>query len=197
MRFFLDIKEGLIDIKNMLLEQNYRPFIRPVVVVLIVGIVVSILNNRAETKILEMRRKVDAQQAEVENEVEYRESKSAYERLVKEVPPVDKKNEWLLAEMVSIFSKLGVEATRTGKHVLEDSDIFTLSSVNVEAELDYAQLGKMVEAIESNKYFMRISDLTVTRADGSLGKVQINMKVHTVFVNDPNQPAVPTPTEAN
>lgn len=184
MRFITDIQDGLIDIKNMLLEQNFRPFIRPVLVVLTVAIVVSILNNRSETKILEMKRKVEAQQAEVENEVEYRESKGIYEQLVKQLPPADKKNEWLLAEMVSIFSKTGVESTRTGKHNLEESDIFTLSSVNVEAELDYAQLGKMVEAIENNKYFMRISDLTITRADGSLGKVQINMKVHTVFVNE-------------
>lgn len=197
MKFFLDIKDGLMDIKNMFLEQNFRPFIRPVVVVLLFGIVVSISNNRAETKILEMRRKVDAQQAEVENEVEYRQSKSAYENLIQQLPPAEKKNEWLLAEMVSIFSKVGIEATRTGKHVLEDTDIFTLSSVNVEAELNYGQLGKMVEAIESNKYFMRISDLTVTRADGSLGKIQINMKVHTVFVNDPNQPAVPSSDSDN
>ncbi len=188
MRFITDIQDGLIDIKNMLLEQNFRPFIRPVLVVLTVAIVVSILNNRSETKILEMKRKVEAQQAEVENEVEYRESKAVYEKLVKELPPTDKKNEWLLAEMVSIFGKIGVESTRTGKHNLEESDIFTLSSVNVEAELNYSQLGKMVEAIENNKYFMRISDLTVTRADGSLGKVQINMKVHTVFANDEAQP---------
>ncbi len=193
MRFITDIQDGLIDIKNMLLEQNFRPFIRPVLVVLMVAIVVSILNNRSETKILEMKRKVEAQQAEVENEVEYRESKGIYEQLVKQLPPTDKKNEWLLAEMVSIFSKIGVESTRTGKHNLEESDIFTLSSVNVEAELDYSQLGKMIEAIENNKYFMRISDLTVTRADGSLGKVQINMKVHTVFVNEEAQ----TPTAAS
>lgn len=188
MRFITDIQDGLIDIKNMLLEQNFRPFIRPVLVVLMVAIVVSILNNRSETKILEMKRKVEAQQAEVENEVEYRQSKETYERLIKNLPPTDKKNEWLLAEMVSIFSKIGVESTRTGKHNLEESDIFTLASVNVEAELDYSQLGKMVEAIENNKYFMRISELTVTRADGSLGKVQINMRVHTVFVNEEPQP---------
>jgi Pilus assembly protein, PilO. len=183
MKFFTDMKDGFEDIKNMLLEQNYRPFWRPVTVVLLVGIAVSILNNHSQSKIADMRRKVDAQQAEMENEVEYKNSKALYEKLVQQLPPVEKKNEWLLSEMVNIFDKVGVEATRTGKHDLEDSDIFTLSSVTVEAELDYNQLGKMVEAIESNPYFMRISDLTVTRAEGSLGKVQMNMRVHTVFVN--------------
>lgn len=184
MKFFYNIKDGLNDIKNMIFEQNYRPFIRPAVAVLVFGILVSILNNRATTNVLEVQRKVDAQRAEVENEVEYKNAKATYEKLLKELPPFEKKNEWLLSQMISIFSKLNIEATRTGKHVLAEDGIFTLSSVNVEAEVSYDQLGKVVEAIESNPNFMRISDLTVSRADGSLGKIQVSMKIHTVFVEE-------------
>ncbi len=184
MKFVTNMKEGFNDIKNMLLEHNYRPFIRPVAVLLIVGIGVSFFNNKAETKILDINRKIEAQKAEIDNEQEYKTSKATYEKLVKVLPPIDKKNEWLLAQIISIFKKAGIETTRTGKHILEEDGVFLLSSVNIEAELNYEQLGKLVEAIENNQFFMRVSNISASREQGNLGKVKANMQLHTVFIDE-------------
>lgn len=182
--FFMDIKDGMMDVKNMLLESNYTPFIRPVVVLLVIGFLLNFVNGKAQDGVRKVRNTVEAQRAEVENEKEYKTSKETYQGFVKNLPPTEQKNEWLLRELISIFSANEIQTSRTGRHVLEESGFFTLSSVSFEVELDYNQLGKLVASIENFEKYMRISELIVNRADGSLGTLRVSIRVHTIFVND-------------
>ena len=182
MKFITDMKEGLNDVQNMLFEKNWNPFIRPLVLLLIVFIAVWYVNGVAGSKVWEAQRKVDAKKAEAESAKEYEDSKALYERLVKRLPDYSKKDEWLLSQMLSFFNKGGVEPTRTGRHILDEDGDFTHSSVDVNLELTYEQLGKLIELIENNEHFMRISNLTVSRAEGALGRLQAGLRVHTLFL---------------
>lgn len=180
----LNIKDSLADIKNMILEYNYKPFILPIVIVVVLYFLLSYLNTGATQMVTEVRNRVEAQKAEIANEQEYKASKAVYEELVKRLPPFEKRNEWLLAEMLALFDKVKVVPSRTGKHNLEESGIFVLSSITYEVESDFAELGRLIESIENHEKFLRISELSVTRMEGSMGKLKTNLRVNTVFVND-------------
>ena len=44
------------------------------------------------------------------------------------------------------------------------------------------QLGKFVEFIESRPYFLRISDLSISRMENNIGKLQVTMRINTLFL---------------
>lgn len=184
MNFFEGLKDGFDNIQNMLYEKKYTSFVRPIVVLAIIFGVVYYLNGTAETKVMETQRKADAKKAEADNAKEYQSSKITYEKLVKQLPDYSKKDEWLLSQLLLFYNKVGVEPTRTGKHILDEEGGFTHSSVNVDLELTYEQLGKLVEAIENNPEFMRISNMSIKRAEGSLGKIKVILRVHTLFIKE-------------
>lgn len=184
MKFFTDIKDGLADVQNMMFEKNWKPFVRPLILLLIVFAGVWYINGAANSKVLEAQRKVDAKKVEAESAMEYEESKALYEDLIKQLPDYSKKDEWLLSRMLSFFGKIGVEPSRTGKHILNEDGDFTHSSVTFDLELTYEQLGKLIEMVENSEQFMRLSNLTVSRAEGSLGRLQAGFRVHTLFLKN-------------
>lgn len=182
MSFFGDIKDGLTDVKNMLMEGNYKPFINPLICVVVVGILVYFLNGSAVEKVNSEKKKIEALRAESDNIAEYKSSKELYEKLLPQLPPLEKKDEWLLVQVASIFPKSGAEVSKTGRNELETEGDITLSSVNLEALMNYEQLGKLVETIENYPQFLRISELNITRPEGDLGKIRVTMRLSTIFV---------------
>ena len=184
MKFFDGLKDGVENIKNMLYEKNYMPFVRPLIALIIVFGVVYYMNGIAESKVFDMQRKVDAKKAEADSAKEYQNSKLLYEKLLKQLPDYEKKDEWLLRQLLLFYNKIGIEPLRTGKHILDEEGDFTHSSVNVDLELTYEQLGKLIEMIENNPEFMRISNMNIKRAEGSLGRIKVTLKVHTLFIKE-------------
>jgi len=182
--FLNNMKEGFVDAQNMLLEGNYKPFLAPVIIVVALYFGIGYLNDNANQKVSDVRNRVEAQKAEIANEQEYKLSKKKYDSLVVLLPPNDRKNEWLLGEMLAIFEQNKIVPTRTGKHNLEDTDIFTLSSVTYDFELDFMELGKLVESIENSEKFLRISELLMTKMEGGLGRIKTTMRVNTIFINE-------------
>ena len=184
MKFFTDIKEGMSDVQNMLFEKNWTPFIRPLILLAIVFAGVWYIDGAANSKVMDARMKVEARKAEAESAKEYEESKALYESLKGQLPDYNKKDEWLLSQMLSFFNEVGVQPSRTGKHILDEDGDFTHSSVTFDFELTYEQLGKLVEMIENSEQFMRLSNLTISRAEGSLGRLQAGFRVHTLFLKN-------------
>lgn len=182
MNFFSDIRDGINDVKNMLMEGNYKPFLNPLICVVAVAILVSFLNKSAVRKVSDEKKKIEALVAESDNIAEYKASKELYENLVPKLPPLEKKDEWLLTQIISLYNKIGAEMSKTGRNELETEGDITLSSVNVEALMDYTQLGKLVEAIENYPQFLRISEISITRPEGDLGKIRVLMRINTIFV---------------
>ncbi|MDR0734594.1 MAG: hypothetical protein LBG16_02695 [Elusimicrobiota bacterium] len=182
--FLNNIKQDLVDVKNMLSEGNYKPFAVPLILTAALWFGLWYLNTAAAHRVDEIKNKVEAQKAERSNESEYKSSKALYESLIKRLPPDASKEMWLLSEMLSIFTKNNIQPAHTGQHKLEDGGIFTMAYVTYEVEVDYAALGKLIESIENADKFLRISDLQVQRAEGNLGRLKAVFRVNTIFVKN-------------
>jgi hypothetical protein len=182
--FLSNMKQGLGDAKNMLLEGKYKSFAAPLILLAVLWFGLGWLNDSAASRVDKIRSKVEAQKAESNNDAEYKASKALYESLVGRLPPDTNKEMWLLSEMIAIFTKNNITPSRTGKHNLEDSGIFTMASVNYEVDADYPVLGKLFESIENADKFLRISDLQLQRAEGNLGRLKAEFRVNTVFVKN-------------
>ena len=117
MKFFTDIKEGLSDVQNMIFEKNWNPFIRPLVLLLIVFIGVWYINGVANSKVLESQRKVEAKKAEAES------------ARILEKAASDAKN------------YRASEAARAEKEAAESRDLYDAETLRICAELKkkYAQ----------------------------------------------------------
>ena len=168
----------------MLSEHNYKPFAAPLILVVALWFGLGYINDGAARRVDEIRNKVEAQKAERNNEAEYKTSKAQYESLAKRLPPEADKEMWLLSEMISIFTKNNIQPSRTGRHNLEDSGIFTMASVGYEVDVDYNALGKLIESIENADKFLRISELQVQRTEGNLGRLKADFRVNTIFVKN-------------
>ena len=185
MSFFTNMKDGFEAIANMLNEKNFKPFLRPLILVLVVFGIVYYLNGMTESRLQSASDRVDAKRAEAESATEYQKSKELYEKLIKQLPDYDKKDEWLATQLYSFFSKLGLDSSKTRANSEEDGDLVH-SSIVFDIELTYEQLGKLVEMIENNPEFMRISSMVVKRAEGSLGRLHADMKINTLFLKGYN-----------
>jgi Tfp pilus assembly protein PilO len=187
--FFYDIKTGMMDVKNMLLEGNYKLFLTPVACVIVLFIIVHYFSDKTAAQVRGLAQKIDAQKAEINNEQEYRNSKAEYENLIRRLPPAEERNEWLLANIDKILSANSIVATRVANQETTTSGIFTIASVTVNMQLSYSQLGKLVEAIENADYFVRISDLNIQRKEGRLGYLDVTLKLNTLFVDNSGEGA--------
>ncbi|MDR0646570.1 MAG: hypothetical protein LBG46_06445 [Elusimicrobiota bacterium] len=186
--FLKDIKYGLSNVKDMLLEKRYKPFLFPLIIVVAVFFICRYINGVALEQVYSIKNKIDAQTAEINNEREYKAAKEIYEKLVKRLPPDEKKNEWLLSETQGLFSKNEIVPVRVGKQTLEESDgIFTPASVNFDIEVDYATLGKFIASVESSDKFIRISELAASRSEGNLGRIKVSFRINTVFIKGNNK----------
>jgi hypothetical protein len=183
--FIKNIKAGLADAKNMLLEKQYKPFLLPLIILVAVFFSCRYINESVLKQVSVIKGKIEAQNAEIKNEKEYKTSKELYEKFIQNLPPDSKKNEWLLGEMHSLLAKNNIVPSKIGKQVFEESDdVFTLASVSFEMDTDYVSLGKLIASIESFDNFMRVSELTASRASGNLGKLKVSLRVNTIFVKE-------------
>jgi hypothetical protein len=181
--FIKDIQTGISDAKNMLIEKQYKPFLLPLVILFIVFFSCRYINGIALERVTVIKDKIEAQNAEIKNENEYKISKEIYEKFVKNLPPESRKSEWLLGEIHSLLGKHNIVPGKIGKQMFEESeDMFTLASVSFEIETDYATLGKLIASIESFDKFIRISELTANRAEGNLGRLKVSLRVNTIFI---------------
>lgn len=180
-----ELKEGLLDAKNMLEAHNFKPFVLPVVLLLILWFGLGHLNTSAGKRVLNARQRSEAMEAEIANESEYKNSKAAYERLAARLPASDSRNEWLLTEMLSKFDEFNIVPTRTGRQTLEDSQLVTMATINYEFDADYQTLGKLVESLENNAKYIRISELNAVRSETNATLLKVAMRVNTIFINSP------------
>ena len=82
------ITAGFSDVVSLIKEKNFKPFARPMLVLLFAFAGVYFLHQSTSSQIADMKRKADAQSAEVENREEYLKNKSKYVKLVEMLPPM-------------------------------------------------------------------------------------------------------------
>lgn len=185
------ITTGFTDSMTMLRENNVRPFLRPLLVIIIAFIAAWFLHDKTSEKISDMRRKFEAQAAEVENREDYLKNKVKYTNLIAELPPNKEQELWHQTQLISIIDRLELKDSVTyGNETKNKSGVFTMSTIPVKGEISFEQLGKLLEAIENYPTFLRISDLKVIRKEGELDKLSVNFNSNTVFIQDPDFPTL-------
>ena len=184
------ITAGFSDIVSLLKENNLKPFIRPLLVLVLAIAGVYALHNSTATQIADMKRKADAQAAEVENREEYLKNKTKYVKLIEMLPPNDQKEVWHQSQIISIKQQLNLpDRSLVHKGETKKTDgVFTISTIPIEAEISFDQLGKILETIENYPTFLRVSDLKIARKQGELEKLSVNFNTNTVFIQDPDFP---------
>lgn len=187
-----DLKAGMNDASTMIKDRNFKPFLRPAAVLAVVIIIAWFLHEGTASQITDMRRKSEAQAAELENREEYLRNKSKYLKLAEELPPNTQKSFWHPSQIISIREQLGLPegALLNGNEVQTTEGVFTISTIPIKGELTFEQVGRVLEAIENNPGFMRISDLKISRKQGELEKLAVNFNTNTVFVQDKDFPSL-------
>jgi len=191
-----DIKAGMMDAVTMLKDKNPKPFIRPFLVLLGVIVIAWFLYKGTSNQIQDMRKRAEAQAAELENREEYLKNKNKYSKLIEELPPNNQKSTWHAKQIFAIRESLSLSdrALANGKEVQTKEGVFTISKIPIKAELTFDQIGRVVEAIENYPSFMRVSDLKISRKEvpdsDNRELLSVSFNTNTVFVEDKDFPTL-------
>lgn len=185
MKFLNMLKEQFNNIQVLIQDRNFKPFIRPIVAIVLVFFLVNLLNNNARDKVSIVQKRIEAQQAEVDNEREYRTAKSKYQNLLSKLPPASQKNEWMLLQLGSIANRLKIQNDiKYVKGPTSNFGILEISTANITGNLFYSQIGRLVETIENNPQFLRINKITLDKQENALGKIGVKIEVYTAFLEE-------------
>ena len=187
-----DFKNGIHDASAMIKDRNFKPFLRPLLVLIVVVIIAWFLHQGTSAQIVDMKRKAEAQAAELENREDFLKNKSKYIRLVEELPPNTQKSRWHASQIISIRDelKLSPAILSNGNETQTTEGAFTISSIPIKGELTFEQIGRVIEAIENNPVFMRVSNLRISRNSKSAESEQLSVSFNsnTVFIQDKDFP---------
>jgi hypothetical protein len=179
------LKENINNIHILIQDRNYKPFWRPILVIIVVFVLINLWNSSAQDQVAEVKRKIEAQQAEFENEKEYKAAKTKYQNLLAQLPPVAQKNEWILLQVESIVNLRGLRGSvNYVKGPSSTFGILEISTAVITGKLNYKQIGLLVESIENNPQFLRISNISLERQDSALGQIKVKIDVYTAFLEE-------------
>ena len=187
-----DLKNGMADVSTMIKDKNFKPFIRPAFVLIVVIVLASFLHQGTSAQIKDMRKKAEAQTAEMENREEYLRNKSKYSKLIEQLPSNKQKAFWHATQIISIREQLKLRegSLLNGNEKQTKEGVFILSTIPVKGVLTFEQVGRLIETIENYPSFMRISDLKITRKQGELEKLEVTFNSNTIFIQDKDFPAL-------
>ncbi|MBQ2312539.1 MAG: hypothetical protein II183_00045, partial [Elusimicrobiaceae bacterium] len=162
------------------------------VALLVVIAIAWFLHQGTSAQIADMRKKAEAQTAEAENREGYLKNKSKYAKLAEQLPPNTEKSFWHPSQVISLKEQLKLpdNSLLNGNEVQTTEGPFILSTVPIKGELTFEQVGRLLEAIENNPSFMRISNLRISRKQGELDKLIVTFNSNTIFIQDKDFPNI-------
>lgn len=186
MKFFNQIKEIFVSINVLIQERNYKPFVRPLIIIIGVFFIVNYFNNLAQDRVSDIKKKIEAQQAEFENEKEYKTAKTKYQNLLAKLPPSTQKSEWILLQLEAIVNSRGLkDNVNFAKSGTTSYGILEISMAVITGQINYRQLGLLVESIENNPQFLRINNIILEKANNSSqGTMNARIEVYTAFLEE-------------
>ncbi len=176
------IKKGLADIKMVLEEGNYKLFIKQMIVIILVFFGFRYYNGVLQQKENDIRGKIDAVQAQQNNEKEYLANKKKLLELEPRFPDMATKNDWLLRQIVSVFREANI-TPKLGTAQAEDTSnpAFTVAAIPVTFNVSYGDFGRFLAQLENSNEYLKVSEFTLTKSKESLGENAITMRINTIF----------------
>lgn len=185
MNFISKLKQDINNVQVLFQARNFMPFVRPLLLLGAVLLLIYLVNNNARETVSVVKQKIAAQQAEAENERDYKAGKIRYQNLLAKLPPAAQKNEWILLQIEAIANKLNLkENIQYNKGANIPYGILEISTATITGSLTYSQVGRLVESIENNPQFLRINKLILDRQDKTLGKINVKIEVYTAFLEE-------------
>ena len=177
------LKRGLLDVKSVLAEGNYKLFLKPLIFLLIVFICAKFLMGKMAAQKEVIIDKVSALSIQKEHQADYLVNKDRLLRLEPAFPDINQKGDWLLQALMKTFDSHKIQSNIDG-NVTENSDENrVVVSQDVSFQQSFRDLGKFLADVESGDDFMRISELTINKLldPDSLGENAIRVRFSTVF----------------
>ncbi|MBO7237970.1 MAG: hypothetical protein J6U96_01605 [Elusimicrobiaceae bacterium] len=177
-------KQGLLDIKTVLEEGQYKLFLKPVIVLFVLFIVFRYANGLLESRDRRIMEQIDAVHAQQNNEQEYLSNKEKLLVLEPRFPDMStKKDSWLLNQVVNIFKENSNITPKVAPTPQEDTSNngYTVMSVPVDMNISYGDLGRLLASIEGREEFLKVSEFTLSKTANDLGQNNVKMRINTVF----------------
>ena len=176
------IQKGMMDIKTVLEDGNFKLFIKPAVIILLVFMGFRYSTQNFEKKEANLRGQIDAVQTQQRSEKEYLSNKEKLLKLEPRFPNLEEKNDWLLRQMVAVARDSGITPKLGSEQSENNSNSgYTVVSIPVNAEISYKQLGQLLANIENREEYLKVSEFSLTKDKTNLGSNTVALKINTIF----------------
>lgn len=178
-------KQGLLDMKTVLEEGGVKLFAKQAATLIVLVLIYHYAATALDTRSDGIRVKIEALQAQQNNEKDYLFSKSKLLKLEPRFPDGASKNDWLLKQMDTIFRESSIVQRKVASSQTENNsnNAYTVVSVPIEMNASYAEFANLVAAIEGREEFLKVSEFSIVKSPISeaLGTNTIKLRVDAVF----------------
>lgn len=178
------LKKGFQDIQTVIQDGNFKLFAKQVVVIIALIFLLRYANGKFAAQIAQNTEQVNSIQIQQQSEQDYLTNKERLFSLEPRFPDVDKKNEWLISQILDLFQAANVQPQLEGTQSEDASNAtYVVAGQNVGAAMGYMQLGKFLERIENDPNYIRISEVSITKDTdpNAIGNNKIGLRFNTIF----------------
>ena len=183
-KYVADLKEGFQDIKTVAQEGNFKLFAKQVVVVVGIFLLFRWTGGKFDAKVQNYEGQMEAVRAQQVNEKEYQASKDLLLSLEPRFPDIDKKNEWLLSQIIEIYKDANMSPDVSGMPTEDASNAsYVVSSVQTTSVMGFDKFAEFLAGVENRDEFVKVSDITLEKDTNqdNVGMNKISMKFNTAF----------------
>ncbi len=181
-KFVDSIKQGFLDIKVVLEEGNYKLFLKPLVLIIALVFGYRYVNDMFQKQDRDIASKIEAVYTQQNSEQEYMTNKQKLLELEPRFPDLESKNDWLLRQIVAIFKNSSIRPSMGNSQSENTSNNgYTVVSLPVDIEASYKDFALLLADIENRDEFLRVSQFSIDKKEGTLGTNAIKMQFNTIF----------------
>ena len=176
-------KKGLLDVKTVIEEGNYKLFLKQLIFLLIVFICATFLMGKMAAQKAIIVDKVAALAIQKENQGDYLANKERLLRLEPLFPDLSQKGDWLLQTLMKEFDSHKIQANIDGNVIENADDTRVVISQDVSFQQGFSDLGNFLADVENGDDFVRITELSITKLldPAVLGENSVKVRFNTVF----------------
>lgn len=179
-----NLKKGFQDIQTVMQDGNFKLFAKQVVVIVLLVFALRYANGKFATQISQNTEQISSIQIQQQSEQDYLDNKERLFALEPRFPDVDKKNEWLISQILDLFQESKIQPQLEGAQTEDSSNsTYIVASQNVGAAMGYMQLGKFLERVENDPNYLRISEVSITKDTdpNAIGNNKVVLRFNTIF----------------
>ena len=192
-QFLQSWKQGLKDISDVLQEGNFRLFVKQFVVILIGFFILRWGTGKIDESTKKVREQIDAIRVQQSSEQDYLSNKRKLLSLEPQFPDMAAKDQWLIQQLLEIFSPLKVTANMNDPQTENVSNPnYTIASKKVGFTMGFPEFGKLLADIENRSSYLRVSEFSIVKNTDAneIGTNTINMVFNTIFPKEKLAPVL-------